>query len=372
MAGETDTQENPFADFKSEKAFDGIAAESAPAPKDEPKPGPNPEGTSTDPLAAFSDQGEDGHDDLSDAVDGDDGDGDGEPDDELDADAGGDDSGEEDAGDEDGDEAEDDDARRKPKVSAKKRIAALTKARRDAERRAEAVARELEEYKSGKRKPEAPAAPAKGGDAEDSPEIVARDSEGNVLPEPDPKNYKYGEVDTKYLKDVVTYSNAFARAQVEHEQEQIRQTQAAEQRVQELRESWDTVVENGLSRYDDFEKKVLAAGERGDYDLTQSTFEMAASSEYGAEIMYHLASNPKTASKVAKMGERDQARYLGRLEAAIETSLKGSKGKQRTAPRAAPPPARSPRGKGGRFVNPAKSGNFADFEAHINETQRKR
>lgn len=370
--------DDPFAGFQATKATDGIPVED----KGEPKTPPAAEAKTsmppvsdeadgeegTDPLAAFRDEGDQGDADSEGNSDDDDGDGAG-------------DGLEDDADDEDelsGEDGEGEEGRDRKSGSAKKRIAELTKARREAERRAADLERQLAERDQRSQQKDAPAGEGEddGDQKTDAPQFEVKDpATGKAVAEPDPSKYKYGEVDSQYLRDVVNYQTAYAHSKVQHDAEQTRQAQAAEQHVQRLRESWDKVQEDGLSRYDDFEETVLVAGDRGDFDLTQSTFEMAAESEFGADILYHLASNPKTASKVAKMNERDQARYLGRLEAAIETSRKGGdKGKQkRKAPGAAPPPTgRTPRGKGGRFVNPARSGNFADFEAAVNRQNTKR
>jgi len=371
-----DKSTDPFAGFKAEAYTDGLPAQEGSEAKKSttsvPEIGDEDEAANqTDPLAAFRDQG-DQDDELSDEADGGDGDGEGAG---SSASAEGDDNDDdsEDGGEEDADEGDDEVTAKAKEIAqrmAQKRIDTITKARREAERRAAELEAEMEALR--KQNSSQKDAQGQGGEQDDTtsePEFEINDPKtGKALSEPDPKNYKYGEVDSAYLRDVVNYQTAYAQAKVQHDAEQARQAQAAEQHVQELRESWDKVQEDGLSRYDDFEEVVLVAGDRGDFDLTQATFEMAAQSEFGADILYHLATNPKTASKVAQMTERDQARYLGRLEAALETSRNsGDKGKQRRkAPGAAPPPnRRTPRGKGGKFVNPARSENFADFEAAV-------
>lgn len=374
---DADKDQNPFEGFQSTKAFDGIPVEDKPKATENLKTSvpevDDYDGKQTDPLAAFRDEG-DQDDEESDqgVLDDDDG---SEADQVDDAGDGADDD---DADDDDEARGDEEDDQPKPKKSsAQKRIAELTKARRDAERRNAELESRLEALEKGEKSKQGDDSDGQpAGDNTSEPAFEVKDPvSGKALSEPDPKKYKYGEVDSQYLRDVVNYQTAYAHSKVQYDAEQTRQAQAAEQRVQELRESWEKVQDDGLSRYDDFEEVVLAAGDRGDFDLTQSTFEMAAQSEFGADILYHLATNKRTAAKVARMNEREQARYLGRLEAALETSQKGGdKGKtKRKAPGAAPPPSRrAPRGKGGKFVNPAKSGNFADFEAAVERQQTKR
>jgi hypothetical protein len=384
MADE-DKNTDPFAGFNTVKGDGDGGTLPAEPPKSEKsaKPSTPPAGDEgdPDPLAAFRDSG-DGDQDDDDGVppddegedDGDDGsenelsdnedDGDGSEDD--------DESDDEDSGDDGAGEGEDGERPSK----AKTRIAQLTKARRDAERRAAAAERRLAEIEAERQKPKSKdqddTPPAE--DEGDEPEIEVKDAKGNVLAEPDPKKYKYGEVDSQYLKDVVKYQAAYARALTAHEAEQTRRAEAADQQRQEVQQKWTSTLERGAEVHDDFEEVVLASAERDEWSLTKTMFEVATESELGHEMLYHLAKNPAQSDKIAKMTERDQARYLGRLEAALETSLKGKDKDtiRRKKPSASPPPSRrSPRGKGGKFVNPARSENFADFEAHVERARSK-
>lgn len=82
-------------------------------------------------------------------------------------------------------------------------------------------------------------------------------------------------------------------------------------------------------------------------------------SEAGAEVAYHLASNPDEARRIAAMTPLAQVREIGRLEARVG---RGAGAGQTRAVSGAPSPAPLGRGGGGRFkIDPATS-DFAAFE----------
>lgn len=358
-------EKNPFEGFKTTRAVDGVEIEDA--PKSDQRTSVPPVDDEEDSLAEFSDQGDDNAESDADVVDDDDG---AAPDEEHDAGDGDSDPGDGSA------EDEDDQPRRKPKVPAKARIAELTKARRDAEREAAALRARLEELEAKRPQADDGDKGDKGDDAEadKKPAIIVKDENGNTLEEPDPRKYKYGEVDSAYLRDLRKYDRLALKAEIAQEQERTRQEQAAQRQAEELNTARERLIEDGGSRYDDFDDVVVQGAAQGAFALDQATFEMAAESEVGADILYHLAKNPATSVKVAQMNEREKARYLGRLEAALETRVRGKEPpKKRKGPQAAPPPkSHTPRGRGGRFTNPASSTNFADFEAAWERSQQKR
>jgi hypothetical protein len=357
--------EDPFADFNSEAFSHGVSA-SGDQGKETADDDVRKDAREDD--SASGDRQADGEDPLASFRDEPDGD-DGENEDE-DVDGADDEEDDQDDGEPDQDE------KPRKKASAKARIAELTKARREAERRAEAAERRLQEREQAARQ-DSPQGQQDDEKPKEKPKakITPVGEDGKPLAKPDPKDFKYGEVDVDYMSALTEYTAAHARAVVQHEYQQQRQRDAAEAQLQEMREGWENVVETGRKSIKDFDKVVLEAGERGDYKLTQSMFELAAVSEFGAHVLHHLATNPKQAEKIAGLSEREQARHLGRLEAAIETSLKGEdkgKGKSRKrVPGAAPlPDTRTPRGSGGQFASPAEM-SFGDFEKHLDAQRAK-
>jgi hypothetical protein len=142
-----------------------------------------------------------------------------------------------------------------------------------------------------------------------------------------------------------------------------RQAKAAEQsQAQELRQRWNDISEQGAEKYEDFEAVVLEPAMRGAFPLTKEMAVEIGDSEVATDIVYHLARNPKEAKKVAGMEPRKLARYIGRLEAAIQTRDKQRDKGERRMTNASPPPRRQPRGAGGQFVSKAASSDFSAFE----------
>jgi hypothetical protein len=359
--------EDLFAGFKGEVFKDGERVESQ-APESEEAaetntsvPAIEDEDEGDDPLAAFSDKEEEDDDDVDADAEGEDDVLDGSGDDDAD-----------DADDADDDEGEGDDERRN-KVPASKRIGQLTKARREAERVA-AEEREqrirLEERLAALEKGEKPKE-TKSEEKEDKAPAVVKDAEGNVLDKPDPAKYTYGEVDPDYINDVVNY-NVEARMAKTREQEATRQAEAAEQqRAQEIRQRWDEIGNQGAEKYEDFAEIVVEGAKAGTYPLTKEMVEEIGDSDVASDIIYHLARNPQEAQKVSGYEPRQLARYIGRLEAAIQSRGKRSK-ETPAVSKAPPPPRRQARGAGGKFVNAADSSDFATFEAQAMGQDRKR
>lgn len=277
------------------------------------------------------------------------------------------DSGDEDAGD-DEDAAEADDgadsddadpvearARKLAEKFAQKRIAELTKLRREAERKSA----ELEERLSRLEK---------GAPAGEKDEQKSADSAGSpAKPDPSDEKYKYGEVDPDYLADVVKFNTEKVLAEREAEAEEKRQRTAAEQELQKVHQGWQALSERGATDYDDFEEVVIAGAQADAWALSDFMAKLIPGSDVGHEIAYHLAKNPKESVRVASLSQTEQAIYFGRLESAITASKKRAQTPR--TPKAAPPSTARVRGQGGKFANPAQA-DFKTFEAHL-KTQNK-
>jgi sulfur relay (sulfurtransferase) DsrC/TusE family protein len=362
--GDNTPASDPFAGFKSEAYHDGQPVEPEQSGSDDgqqdDKGGQEGTGNQTvphigdeddDPLAAFTDQEDDDDSALQSepAGSGDEFDGAGDDDDPDDADVDGD--------------PEDPIERRAHELAsrmAQKRIAELTKKRREAERKVQEYEAQLSQQGQSQEPPkEEPKGEDKGAEKADAP---LTDAEGNALEKPDPQKYTYGEVDPDYINDVVNY-NVEARLSKERQANEQRQAQAAEQqKAQELRQRWNDISEDGAQKYQDFETVVLEPAKRGEFPLTKEMAEDIGESDVATDIVYHLARNPKEAQKVAGMEPRARARYIGRLEAAIQTRDKQRDKGERRMTKASPPPRRQPRGAGGQFVSKAASTDFSAFE----------
>jgi len=305
-----------------------------------------------DLIAEGEDDDGDDDEDLADDDDGaedDDGD-DGEPD--------------ADAADDDADR--DDKSKKRRKKSAGKRIAEITAEKHAERERAEKAERELAALKAGKET----SAPDTTASEETTEEADLSD-----LSKPDPsdlKKYEFGEIDAQYMQDIAEYNAEVAfrkrehKAKVEAKKNEAAQAQAAQ--VEQLEKNFlDNVLTPGLEDIDDFEAVVIEGGKAGKYRLSPTLVSLISESENGAKIMYHFASNPDEAQKVASMSVERQAAYFGRVEARFDTSnADDGKNKGRTKPTRAPKPGkRRPRGSGkGARTNPATT-DFASFEKMV-------
>lgn len=266
------------------------------------------------------------------------------------------------ADDEDG---EPDNPKPKKRKSAKARISEITAARRAAEERAQVAEAELAALK---------AAPA---EADPEPEPAAADTDEPDLsdlkrPDPADEKYMFGEIDQLFLEDMAEYNAEKAFRKREHAAEKKRAAKEAEDaqtaEIARLEKNFvDNVVEPGKTKFDDFDDVVIEGGKAGNYQLTPTLVSLISESEHGAEIMYHYASNPEEASKVASQSVARQAAHFGALEARFSSEDAGEKKGKKTTPTKAPKPAkRKARGSGkGHRTNPATT-DFAAFEKMVN------
>lgn len=177
----------------------------------------------------------------------------------------------------------------------------------------------------------------------------------------DADKYPLGHLDSGYQEDRLKWlAEKLAAEQVDavlqREQENER-NQSIQREQTELLGKVDDLSAKGSELFDDFQESVVEAGMRGDWDLTQTTFEAAHEAENGVQILYDLAQDPKEAARVAKLSPLAQLKYVNERDAEI------GKGKTpRTKPAAGAPPQNTARGANSRVqINPATD-NLDDFE----------
>lgn len=275
---------------------------------------------------------------------------DGNPDEETDTQEGAseDEIDEEEDSEDDSDEEED---QPKPKKTASERIRELNRKLRETERAREADRRGFEARLEKLEKPD----------------LTEENSDGkkdDARKPPDPndlKKYPLGSLDDRYIQDAIDFkAEEAAKKMVDsllQRQEQSEAEVEAEKQILELRSKADDVAAKGSEIHDDYEDVVVAAGLRGDYDLTQVTFEAAAEAEHGAQILYDLATDPKEAARVAKLSSYQQLKYVSEKNAEFAGKRSGKK-----IPGANPPPDTTPRGRSKRTTISADTTNFAEFE----------
>lgn len=301
-----------------------------------------PQFTDVEQLNAEADNEEEDEDDVEDVSEENDG---ADDDDGVDVD---------DDEDTDDDEERETSRRRSRKKGAAARISELTKARRSAEERASELEARLEALERGE-KPKA-----------EKPAEVEIDT--SDLKAPNPADYDFGEIDAKYMEEMAEYKAeiAFRKREAKAEAKRAEESalKAKEEAAAQLEQNFlDNVYEPGKTLFNDFEEVVIEGGKAGEYRLTPTLVSLISESESGAKIMYHFASNPDEASKVANMPVERQAAYFGRLEARFASSEEDAGKSRRAKPSRAPkPPIRQSRGSGaGKKTNPATT-DFRSFE----------
>lgn len=252
-------------------------------------------------------------------------------------------------------EGEGEENRRDPKEShidrLKRERAAAMREARELRRRLEAVengdlARRLENLEKG----------LQGGNG--------GGNSNSGTPEPDPSDtdkYPLGHLDDRYIEDKLEWlaeKKAAERADaVLQRQQENERNSVVERQQQELLEKVDDLAVRGSDIYEDFQESVVESGMRGDWDLSQATFEAAHEADNGAQILYELAQDKKEASRVAKLSPYQQIKFVQERDAEI-----GQSKKPRRIPQAGEPPKNTARGANSRTqINPATE-NLDDFE----------
>lgn len=144
--------------------------------------------------------------------------------------------------------------------------------------------------------------------------------------------------------DTDKWSEAYSKwndDRVERKAEAIVQRTTAKQREEstqaELQSQWDAQCADFAKDHPDF----FDAINNPTLPISKTMGEVLQSSEKGAELAYHLATNPGEAARIARMGTSQQAAALGRLEAKLEKPAAPKK----TTTKAPEPP--TPVGGGG-------------------------
>lgn len=251
-----------------------------------------------------------------------------------------------DDGDEDDDDSgEESDDDQKPKKSrAQERIDELTNQVRFKEREAQKLRDEVTRL---------------GGD----PNAVGSTSE---VPEaPDASKYQYGEQDVDYIRDQAKYE-----AKMEVLESQAKAAFAAQ--AAELDTKWTKSQIEALKKYPDFDEVVVKGGAENKWPCPPVVAVAIKDSAVGADVAYHLASNPEEAQRLANLTPLEQAREFGRLEErltakAARAARRGEKQPTRVT-KAPPPPKRRTQGSGGKkSIN--LDTDFASFERTVDSNK---
>lgn len=245
------------------------------------------------------------------------------------------------------DEEDDGSQKSKRRKPAKERIQELTAARREAERRADALERQIAELRQNKDKSEdtkreaAPAAPLE----------AAAPNPDERLESGEPK-YPMGEFDPHYIRDLTRFTIQQERADIENRAAQERQAREIELAQQALTESWTEKLTSAREELPDLvEKAVDLEHEFRNLEPKYGEYLAATimSLDYGPHVLDYLADHLDEARKIVAAGPTQATIALGRIEARIAATKerKSNEVEKGKVSNAAPPPPRT-RGSGGR------------------------
>ena len=239
----------------------------------------------------------------------------------------------------------------KPEKTAKERIAEITKARRSAERDLQSERNRNEDLERRLAALEGKPLPEKGKETKGDPDV-----------EPKPSDYEYGEVDTKYIRALARFEARQEFKAAEEKTQKSRQSDAAAKEAKEFGEKKAALAEAGAAKYDDFDELVIEGATNGEWPLSDTIGKLMLGSEVGADIAYHLASNPKEARKLFSQTPLEQAAAFGRLEARFSSAEDAPKKPEIKVSKASPP-IQGARGRSAATtVSPATT-DFKAFEA---------
>lgn len=260
-----------------------------------------------------------------------------------------------DDGDDDGDNDDGEEGEKKRPSAAEQQINRLKREKADLNRRLRAL-----EGGAGsaalQQRIDALEARLTGGKTGDS------SSSGTKAPDPtDTDKYPLGHLDDRYIEDKLEWlaDQKVARQaeKTDLQRQQEERNNAVRQAQMAVLEKVDTLATKGSEQFDDFQESVVEAGMRGDWKLTQTTFEAAHDAENGAQILYELSQDHKEAARVASLSPIQQLKFVLDRDAAIS----GDK-KPRTKPKAGEPPLHGARGANSKTSISPATDNLDDFE----------
>ena len=140
------------------------------------------------------------------------------------------------------------------------------------------------------------------------------------------------KIDPQYLPEnerIAYYAQQELRKSQQAQQAQYEQNQRAQELAKRHIDNVVKAKENPeLADYDEVINEAIEAGLR----IPTNTISFIQESDFSAELTYHLAKNPMEALKLSNMNEREQERFLTKLETKIELKKELAPIKQSKAP----------------------------------------
>lgn len=191
---------------------------------------------------------------------------------------------------------------------AEERIHALTKEKYDAQRQAEALQRQVAEMQRYVQQQQQPTV------VDDIPKL---------------QDYEYDE--GRYQQALTQWSQT-QRTRWEQEQQEREQQAVMQQRAMQRQATLNQTVAKGVEKYPDFALKVFDRNLPSLADVNPVAFEAMMDSDAGADIAYHLASNPEEVYAFDGISPTQAIRKMVQLEARFQ--------KKQPANVPPPPPSR--------------------------------
>jgi hypothetical protein len=216
-------------------------------------------------------------------------------------------------GEEESDEDDEEKQPSKPSSRVQKRIDQATARQRAAERRADLAEANLLQLERRLAAMEAEMRSLRTGGVDTAGKSTTSDPNA-----PQPSSYEYGELDARYIRDLAKYE---ARKELEAERAKT-QSEAARQSAEAAARERATKIDawaqaEGAKKYDDFDEVVIQGAKDGLWPLSATLGQLILESEFGHDIAYSLASNPKEAARIARMAPEKQAAWFGKEEARL-------------------------------------------------------
>lgn len=244
--------------------------------------------------------------------------------------------------------------------SAQDRIDKAVKGQRKAERERDALRSELAATNQRLAGIEARLNGAGGG---------AKPSANSSDGEPDPTKYEGGEFDAKYIRDLARYEAKKAATETSRQSAAAAQTQEQQQAAAAFKVQLDEFTEKATEIYDDFAEVVFDESNK----FSATLVELSLDSEFGAQIAYELALDPKEQRRLAALSPSKQAVWFGQREAELSSQAGDAKKQNgessgddsdtaKPKPKAPPPPQHQSKGNGGTGAVSAATEDFGAFE----------
>lgn len=195
--------------------------------------------------------------------------------------------------------------------------------------------------------------------------------------EPNPADFKFGELDPKYTAAVARY--ATRQALKEHNEAAQTATKARDQAAAatEIQVKVAQVVKLGAEKYPDFQD-IVEAADKGKWPLSAIIGELLLDSPHGHDVAHQLGTNLELAKEVYAMSPARQAMWFGKQEAIYEAKTPSPSADDGTPPTVRPSVTQAPaplkhqlRTTGAEPIT-ADTADFAKFEAMVAGQKPKR